>query len=248
MHEPNRRLRVVVVADDPTTCQFYREALSRLGHQVVGVAHSGKSLAEECRALRPDLVIADVRMPEQDGIAAAEEICRDRPVPVILATAYHDPTLLARLPAEAIYGYLVKPFPQEALAPAIAVALRQFGRCEALRREAADLRQALEDRKVIERAKGILMKRAGVDEAEAFRRLQSLATDQNRKLVEVAQVILTAEEAFSPPSPPPSGDGDGHRRGRGRPGGKEPFAPGSWVTGHKAAAKPTGPRTGRGGA
>ena len=95
-------------------------------------------------------------------------------------------------------GYLVKPIKQADLEPAIALAVRRFEQFEALRKEAADLRQALEDRKIIERAKGMLMKKVGLDEQEAFRRLQKMAMDKNRKLVEVAQMVLTAEQAFQP--------------------------------------------------
>jgi response regulator NasT len=98
-------------------------------------------------------------------------------------------------------AYLVKPIKQSDLGPAIAIAMRRFAQFEALRQEAADLRQALEDRKIVERAKGVLMRRAGLDEATAFRRLQKLASDRNRKLVEAAQIILMAEEAMQPEGP-----------------------------------------------
>src|SRR5262249_60920406 len=98
--------------------------------------------------------------------------------------------------ADHILAYLAKPIKQADLEPAIAIAMRRFDQFQALRREAADLKQALEDRKVIERAKGILMKKANLGENDAFRRLQKLASDKNRKLVEIAQMILTAEEAF----------------------------------------------------
>ena len=106
--------------------------------------------------------------------------------------------MIERAEADHILGYLVKPIKQADLEPVIALAMRRFEQFQALRQEAADLRQALEDRKIIERAKGILMKKASLDEQEAFRRLQKLASDKNRKLVEIARMILTAEEAFQP--------------------------------------------------
>ena len=123
------------------------------------------------RATRPDLVITDIKMPDMDGIDAATQIYRERPIPVILVSAYHDPEFIRRAEADHILAYLVKPIKQADLEPAIALAMRRFEQFQALRKEAADLRQALEDRKVIERAKGILMKKAGLDEHDAFRRL-----------------------------------------------------------------------------
>jgi two-component system, response regulator PdtaR len=130
-----------------------------------------------------------------DGIDAAAAVCRDTPVPVILVSAFHERELLARAEAEHVLAYLVKPIKAADLVPAIGIALRRFGQFRALQQEAADLRQALEDRKVIERAKGVLMKRAALDEAEAFRRMQKLASEKSRRLVEIAAAILMAEEA-----------------------------------------------------
>src|SRR5262249_52367832 len=136
------------------------------------------------------------KMPDMDGIDAATRIYQEAPVPVILVSAYHDPELITRAEADHILGYLVKPIKQADLQPVIGLAMRRFEQFEALRREATDLRQALEDRKVIERAKGILMKKARLDEQDAFRRLQKLASDQNLRLVELARMIVTADEAF----------------------------------------------------
>jgi len=117
-----------------------------------------------------------------------------------LVSAYHDAELIARAEADHIMGYLVKPIKQADLEPVIALAMRRFEQFQALRKETSDLRQALEDRKIIERAKGILMKKAKLEEHDAFRRLQRLASDNNLKLVEIARIILTPEEAFETPS------------------------------------------------
>jgi response regulator NasT len=179
---------------------YFKKSLPRLGHQVVAVAKNGYELVDLCRVHRPDLVITDIKMPDMDGIDAAVQIYRERPIPVILVSAYHDPGLIARAESDHILGYLVKPIEQANLEPVIALAMRRFEQFEALRREAADLRQALEDRKVIERAKGILMKRAALDEQEAFRRLQKLASEESRKLIDIAQMILFAEKAVQPPA------------------------------------------------
>jgi response regulator NasT len=194
----SRPLRVVVADDEPDMQDYFRTVLPRLGHAVLGVARDGKELVEQARATRPDLVITDIKMPDMDGIEAAEAIYRDHPVPVILVSAHHDADFIRRAEADHILAYLVKPIKQADLEPAIAIAMRRFEQFQALRTEAANLKQALEDRKVIERAKGILMKKAGLDEHDAFRRLQKLASDKNKKLIEIAQTILTADEAFGP--------------------------------------------------
>ena len=137
-------------------------------------------------------------MPELDGIEASSQICRERAVPVILVSAYHDPELIARAEADHVLAYLVKPIGLADLQPAIAIAVRRFGELQALQKDCNDLRQALSDRKIIERAKGLLMKLAGIDEKEAFQRLQQLASEKNQKLVDAAQSILAVEKAVSP--------------------------------------------------
>ena len=196
MSEP---LRIAVADDEPDMRDYFAKILPRLGHQVVAQARDGRELVEQCRAERPDLVITDIKMPEMDGIDAAIAIYKDTPLPVILVSAFHDAELIERAEADHIMGYLVKPIKQADLGPVIALAMRRFEQFQELRKEAADLRQALEDRKLIERAKGLLMKKAGLDEASAFRRLQKLASDKNLKLVEVARILLTAEEAYTAP-------------------------------------------------
>ncbi len=196
----NVSLRIAVADDEPDMRDYFKKSLSRLGHHVVAVAQTGRELVEKCRTVAPDLVITDIKMPDMDGIDAATEIYSQRAVPVILVSAYHDPTLIERAEADHILGYLVKPIKQADLEPAIGLAMRRFEQFEALRQEAADLRQALEDRKVIERAKGILMKRGMLDEQDAFRRLQKLASEKSRKLIDVARMILVAEEAFTSPA------------------------------------------------
>jgi response regulator NasT len=193
-------LRIAVADDEPDMREYFQKSLLRLGHKVVAVAQNGRELVEQCRALQPDLVITDIKMPDMDGIEAAIQIYRERPVPVILVSAYHDAALIARAEADHILGYLVKPIKQADLEPVITLAVRRFDQFQELRKEASDLRQALEDRKLIERAKGVIMKRAQLDEQEAFRRLQRLASEKSRKLVEIAQMILVAEEAVQLPA------------------------------------------------
>jgi two-component system, response regulator PdtaR len=190
------KLRIAIADDEADMRDYFVRMLPRLGHEVVAVAKDGQELVELCRSALPDLVITDIKMPDLDGIEAATRIYHERPVPVILVSAHHDPEFIERAEADHILGYLVKPIKQADLGPVIALTMRRFEQFEALQKEATDLRQALEDRKLIERAKGILMKRASLDEPEAFRRLQKTASERNLKLVEAARAIVTADEAF----------------------------------------------------
>lgn len=192
----NQNLRIAIADDEADMRDYFQKILPALGHTVVSAARTGKELVEHCKKHRPDLVITDVKMPDMDGIDAAGQIYREMPIPVILVSAYHEPDLIARAEADHILAYLVKPIKQSDLEPAISLAMRRFAQFQALRQEAADLRQALADRKIIERAKGILMKRASLDEQDAFRRLQKLASEKNRKLVDIASMIVTADEAL----------------------------------------------------
>lgn len=192
----NGSLRIAVADDEADVRDWFERMLPTLGHKVVSVAETGSELVEHCRTLRPDLVITDIKMPDMDGIEAGTAICRECPVPIILISAYHDPELIERAEADHVLAYLVKPIGKAALAPAIGLAMRRFAELRELRKEAADLRQALADRKVIEQAKGLLMKVTGIDERAAFRRLQELASDKNQKLIDAAAAVLALEKAL----------------------------------------------------
>ena len=195
----NRPLRIAVADDEKDMQDYFGTILPDLGHKVVAVAANGNDLVVLCKETKPDLVITDIKMPDMDGIEAASRIYRESPVPIILVSAYHDPEIIKRAESVHVMAYLVKPIKQADLEPAIAIATRRFEQFQTLRKEANDLKQALEDRKTVEKAKGILMKKTGLSEQDAFRRLQKLASDKNLKLVAVAQMILTAEEAFGIP-------------------------------------------------
>ena len=191
-----RALKIAVADDEPDMRDYFRTILPQLGHTVIAVAGTGRELVDLCRNAIPDLVITDIKMPDMDGIDAAVQIHKGNPIPVILVSAYHNPEFIERAEADHILAYLVKPIKQADLEPAIAIVMRRFEQFQALSKESKDLKQSLEDRKIIEKAKGVLMKKTGLDEQEAFRRLQKLASDRNMKLLAVAQMILTAEEAF----------------------------------------------------
>jgi two-component system, response regulator PdtaR len=192
-------LRIAVADDEPRMRDYYQDTLPLLGHRVTCAAPTGQDLVRCCRDARPDLVITDIKMPDMDGIDAIVELGREEPIPAILVSAYHDPELFERTKEGHVLAYLVKPIKQADLEAAITIAMQRFEQFRALRQEAGALRQALEDRKLIERAKGVLMKRAGLDEEGAFLRLQRLARESSQKMVEVARMILGAEAAFQPP-------------------------------------------------
>ncbi len=193
-----RSLRVVVADDEPEMLTYFRETLEEIGHRVVAVARNGQELVERCLEDRPDLVITDIRMPGLDGIDAATEVYREIAVPVILVSAYHNPELFKRAEADHIMAYLIKPIKAPHLEATIPLAIRRFEQFETLKKEAGDLKQALEDRKIIERAKGILMQQANLTEEEAFKRLQNLASNKNQKMVEIGKMIVTMRDAFDP--------------------------------------------------
>jgi two-component system, response regulator PdtaR len=192
----SQALRIAIAEDERDMRDFFQKILPLLGHEVTVTAETGKQLVERCRATRPDLVITDIRMPDMDGIEATRILCQEEPLPVILVTAHHDAEVMKRAESESIMAYLIKPIKPIDLEPAIALSMRRFEQFQALRREAVDLRRALEDRKLIERAKGIVMKRLVIDEAVAYRRLRKLASDRNWKLAEIAQRIVAADEIF----------------------------------------------------
>jgi len=192
-----RSLKIAVADDEVDMRDFLSRILPHLGHEVVAVAETGVELVEKCRETSPDLVITDIEMPEMDGVDAIREICRDRPVPTIVVSAHHEEDCIDRALRQQILAYLVKPIKKSDLQPAIALAMQRYREFQALHQQAADLHQALEDRKLIERAKGILMSRAKLSEPDAFRRLQLLSSEKNLKMVEIARSIVTAEEAFA---------------------------------------------------
>jgi len=193
-----KRLRIAVADDERDMRDYLARILPVIGHDVVAVAETGRQLVEACVAAAPDLVITDIRMGDGpdaiDGIEAAGEIFAHRAVPVILVSAFHDPDLIERAERDHVLAYLVKPVKQADLETAISLSIRRFEQFQSLEREATDLRQALEDRKLIERAKGILMRKTGLDEQEAFRRLQKIARERNMKLRDVAQTVIVSED------------------------------------------------------
>lgn len=191
-----RPLRIAVADDEPDVRDFFERYLPRLGHTVVAVAEDGAALLERCRVAKPDLVVADIKMPRMSGLEAVAALRAERPTAAVLVSAHGDAEWVDKAQAAGVEAYLIKPVTERDLGPAIAVAWRQFEQAQALKREAVELRQSLEDRKVIERAKGAVTRRLNVAEDDAYRRMRKYASDHNLRLVEVAGQVMAAEEVF----------------------------------------------------
>jgi len=185
----------IVIADDESIIRMdLREMLAGLGYQVVGEAADGRTTLHLARTLRPDLVIMDIKMPEMDGIAAAAALTEEKIAPVLLLTAFSEQDLIQRATQAGVSYYLVKPFREAELVPAIEIALSRYREFVDLQREVTDLKDALETRKIVERAKGVLMETQGIKEAEAFHRIRKASMDSRKSMRQVAEAILLTYE------------------------------------------------------
>jgi response regulator NasT len=181
-----------VIAEDEALIRMdLAEMLGDEGYEVVGQAGDGARAVELARELRPDLVILDVKMPVLDGIAAAEQIASERIAPVVILTAFSQRELVERARDAGAMAYLVKPFSQGDLVPAIEMAVSRFAELHLLEQEVADLTERLETRKSVDRAKGVLQKELGLSEAEAFRWIQKTAMDLRLSMRQVADGVVT---------------------------------------------------------
>jgi len=185
----------VVIADDESVIRMdLKEMLQGLGYLVVGEAGDGESAVNLARELKPEIVIMDIKMPGTDGIQAAQILTEERVAPVLLLTAFSQTELIERAKSAGVVGYIVKPFRDSELVPAIEVALARFREFRELEGEIGDLKETLETRKLIERAKGILMDSQGLQEADAFRKIQKLSMNSRKSMREVAEAIVLAQQ------------------------------------------------------
>jgi AmiR/NasT family two-component response regulator len=181
----------VLIAEDETIIRLdLRGLLEAAGHEVVAEARDGEEAVALARAREPELAILDVKMPRLDGIEAARRILAERPVPIVMVTAYDQGELVARAVEAGVFGYLVKPFREQDLVPAIATARARFAELVAVREEAESLGEALAARKAIERAKGLLMEKEGLSEADAFARLRKASQVSGRPLKVIAEAVV----------------------------------------------------------
>ncbi|HEX3246985.1 MAG TPA: response regulator [Chloroflexota bacterium] len=187
--------RIVIVEDESLVRLDLKEMLENQGYLVVGEASDGRSAVNLARELKPDLLLMDIQMPgELDGIGAAKILAEERVAPVLLLTAYSDREFVDRARESGVMGYIVKPFGEAELVPAIEVALARFQEFRSLEQELGDTRDALETRKLVERAKGVLMDAQGLKETEAFRKIQKLSMNSRKSMREVAEAILLAHD------------------------------------------------------
>lgn len=192
--------RRVVVAEDESLIRLdIVEILRDNGFDVVGEAGDGETAVALATELRPDLVIMDVKMPQLDGISAAEQLAKGNIAPVVLLTAFSQKELVERASEAGALAYVVKPFTQNDLLPAIEIALARHQQIIALEAEVADLEQRFETRKQVDRAKGLLTQKMGLSEPEAFRWIQKASMDRRLTMLEVAQAVIAQ---LAPPKKP----------------------------------------------
>jgi response regulator NasT len=185
-------LRIVIADDEPIIRMDLRRTLENMGHVVVGEAGDGQQALEITKELKPDISILDIKMPTMDGIDAAKLISTEAIAPVLLLTAYSQRDLVERARDAGVFAYLVKPFKELDLMPAIEIAIARFEEFEELDRDFNDLENKLDARKTIDRAKGILMDQYGLKEQDAFRRIQVQSMNTRKTMREIAEAIILA--------------------------------------------------------
>jgi two-component system, response regulator PdtaR len=194
-------VRILIAEDDPVIALALTERVRSLGHEPLGPVGDGAQAVAEATATRPDLYLFDIEMPELDGLEAAAELtARGLGRPVVVITGIDDRGLIERSVSTGAGAYLTKPVDTRELEAAISLAAARHAELEELQAEVIDTKQALEERKVIERAKGLLMKALGIAEPDAFRRLQLAARERNLRLVDVARAIVEQQDILESPA------------------------------------------------
>lgn len=187
------RKTVVIIDDSPRSRVTLGGALKRLGFEVIGEGASGAEAVHLAQKLKPDVLFLAVGLPDMDGLTVAAHILETLPIPILILSSHLDQELIRRAKEGGVMAYLPKPLREEELLPAIELAISRFEEFSALRKENADLKRILEDRKLIERAKGILMEREQISEQQAFARIQKTSMNTRRSMAEIAQAILLSE-------------------------------------------------------
>ena len=193
MNTQNKKIRILVAADETIIRLDLVEMLTEAGYEVIAQAENGAVAVELARQHNPDLAILDVKMPEMDGITAAEQIISI--APVLMLTAFSQRELVERARDAGVMAYVVKPFSINDLVPAIEIAISRHKQMKTLESEVADIYERLETRKIIDRAKGILMKAMNLSEPESFSWIQKTAMDRRISMKEVANAIISPEAA-----------------------------------------------------
>lgn len=190
---PVQEKKVLIAEDNPKTRLFLKNQLELLGYQVEAVSN-GQAAVDMVSEIDPTLVIMDVKMPEMDGIDAARNISAKKTIPIILITGLSSDEMATKAIESGVFAYLVKPVTKKQLEPAIKLAMARYDEFKSLKVEVDDLKEAIETRKLVERAKGILMKRCNITEEDAFKLLQTHSQKENKKMREIAETIVSASK------------------------------------------------------
>jgi AmiR/NasT family two-component response regulator len=198
-------MKVLIAEDDPVVALGLSQRLRSLGHEAIGPVSNGEQAVAEAKASLPDLYLFDIEMPALDGLAAAVRLAGEGlRRPVVIVTGVDDPGLIDRSIASGVSAYLTKPIDTRELEAAIKLAAARHAEFEALEAEVSKAQQALEDRKLVERAKGLLMSALKLSEQDAFRRLQTTARERNLRLADVARRIVDQQSLLEPKPDSPS--------------------------------------------
>jgi response regulator NasT len=187
-------LRIVIADDESIIRLDLKKMLEDMGHSVVGEAADGQKALELVRALRPDVVILDIKMPVMDGLDAAKIISDEKIAPVMLLTAFSQVDMINRAKEAGVFAYLVKPFEEKDLIPAIEIAISRYLEMQEMESKATDLEEKLETRKAVDKAKGILMDKYSLKETEAFRKIQQQSMNTRKSMREIADAIIIAHQ------------------------------------------------------
>lgn len=188
------KLRILIAEDEYLVLMGLKSAVEELGHEVIGEANNGELAIQLAKELKPDLILMDIKMPTLDGINATYYIQKNRPVPIIIISGYAETDLVDKASSEGVMGYLVKPVSKKELEPALAIAVNRFFEMQRLRNESQDAKMALENRKLVEKAKGIIMARLSLPEASAMKYLQQYSRRRNQSLIATCvHIVFSAE-------------------------------------------------------
>jgi AmiR/NasT family two-component response regulator len=197
-----KRLRIFIADDESIIRIDLREMLTEMGHEVVGEATTGEEAVGKIKELDPDLVFLDIKMPVMDGLEALSQINEEKIYPVIILTAFSQKDLVEKAVKLGAKAYVVKPFRSAVLEPAIQLALAHFNELKVLQEENATLKETIELSKLINKAKGLLMEHEKLSEQEAFRKIQKMSMNKNKKIREVAKAVILVYEKFTIPDRP----------------------------------------------
>jgi AmiR/NasT family two-component response regulator len=187
-------LRILIADDESIIRLDLKKILEGMSHRVVAEAGDGRTAVELARTTPIDLAILDIKMPEMDGVDAAKIITEEKVCPVLLLTAYSQQDLIDRAKEAGVFGYLVKPFKEADLLPAIEIAISRYKEMEALEKEVGSLQETLETRKLVDRAKGILMDKRGIKESDAFRWIQTQSMNNRKSMREIAEAVILMQD------------------------------------------------------